>query len=60
MLYTLGWNFKVDSTAPGRLVSFGSNGSNGSTFAGRLVTVSLVLVARQAWLQYAASSFLMM
>lgn len=27
MLYTLGWNFKVDSTAPGRLVSFGSNGS---------------------------------
>lgn len=27
MLYTLGWNFKVDSTAPGRLSSFGSNGS---------------------------------
>lgn len=27
MLYTLGWNFKADSTAPGRRVSFGSNGS---------------------------------
>ena len=27
MLYTLGWNFKVNSTAPGRLSSFGSNGS---------------------------------
>jgi len=27
MTYTLGWRFKVNSTAPGRLVSFGSNGS---------------------------------
>ncbi|HLK55029.1 MAG TPA: bifunctional YncE family protein/alkaline phosphatase family protein [Chthonomonadaceae bacterium] len=27
MLYTLGWNFKVNSTAPGRRASFGSNGS---------------------------------
>jgi YVTN family beta-propeller protein len=27
MLYTLGWSFKVNSTAPGRLISFGSNGS---------------------------------
>jgi hypothetical protein len=27
MTYTLGWDFKVDSDAPGRLASFGSNGS---------------------------------
>lgn len=27
MLYTLGWSFKLDSTAPGRRASFGSNGS---------------------------------
>lgn len=27
MLYTLGWNFKANSPAPGRRVSFGSNGS---------------------------------
>lgn len=27
MTYTLGWNFKADSTAPGRRASFGSNGS---------------------------------
>ena len=27
MTYTLGWNFKVNSTAPGRRASFGSNGS---------------------------------
>jgi YVTN family beta-propeller protein len=27
MLYTLGWSFKKDTTAPGRLVAFGSNGS---------------------------------
>ncbi len=27
MLYTLGWNFKLNSTAPGRRASFGSNGS---------------------------------
>lgn len=27
MLYTLGWNFKADSSAPGRRASFGSNGS---------------------------------
>jgi YVTN family beta-propeller protein len=27
MLYTLGWNFKADSSAPGRRVAFGSNGS---------------------------------
>ena len=27
MLYTLGWDFKADSTAPGRRVAFGSNGS---------------------------------
>jgi len=27
MLYTLGWDFKLDTTAKGRLASFGSNGS---------------------------------
>ena len=27
MTYTLGWDFKKDSTAPGRRASFGSNGS---------------------------------
>ncbi|MFZ4508300.1 MAG: bifunctional YncE family protein/alkaline phosphatase family protein [Fimbriimonas sp.] len=27
MLYTLGWNFKLNSKATGRLASFGSNGS---------------------------------
>jgi YVTN family beta-propeller protein len=27
MLYTLGWSFKLNSTAPGRRASFGSNGS---------------------------------
>jgi YVTN family beta-propeller protein len=27
MTYTLGWNFKLNTTAPGRLASFGSNGS---------------------------------
>lgn len=27
MTYTLGWDFKVNSTAPGRRASFGSNGS---------------------------------
>lgn len=27
MTYTLGWNFKVQSSAPGRRYSFGSNGS---------------------------------
>ncbi len=27
MLYTLGWNFKLDTTAVGRRASFGSNGS---------------------------------
>ncbi len=27
MLYTLGWNFKLNSAAPGRRASFGSNGS---------------------------------
>jgi hypothetical protein len=27
MTYTLGWNFKADSSAPGRRASFGSNGS---------------------------------
>lgn len=27
MLYTLGWNFKLRTNAPGRLASFGSNGS---------------------------------
>ncbi len=27
MTYTLGWDFKLDSTAPGRRASFGSNGS---------------------------------
>ncbi|HLV79440.1 MAG TPA: bifunctional YncE family protein/alkaline phosphatase family protein, partial [Chthonomonadaceae bacterium] len=27
MTYTLGWNFKLDSSAPGRRASFGSNGS---------------------------------
>jgi len=27
MLYTLGWNFKLNTTATGRLASFGSNGS---------------------------------
>ena len=27
MLYTLGWNFKLDTPAAGRLASFGSNGS---------------------------------
>jgi len=27
MLYTLGWDFKLESTATGRLASFGSNGS---------------------------------
>lgn len=27
MLYTLGWDFKLHSTAPGRRASFGSNGS---------------------------------
>ncbi len=27
MTYTLGWEFKVNSTAPGRRASFGSNGS---------------------------------
>ncbi len=27
MTYTLGWDFKVDSSAPGRRASFGSNGS---------------------------------
>ncbi len=27
MTYTLGWDFKANSSAPGRLVSFGSNGS---------------------------------
>jgi YVTN family beta-propeller protein len=27
MTYTLGWDFKAQSTAPGRLASFGSNGS---------------------------------
>ena len=27
MTYTLGWNFKVNSTAPGRRASFGSSGS---------------------------------
>jgi YVTN family beta-propeller protein len=27
MTYTLGWDFKADSTAPGRRASFGSNGS---------------------------------
>lgn len=27
MTYTLGWNFKANSTAPGRRASFGSNGS---------------------------------
>jgi YVTN family beta-propeller protein len=27
MLYTLGWDFKLDTTAPGRRASFGSNGS---------------------------------
>ena len=27
MLYTLGWNFKLDSSAPGRRAAFGSNGS---------------------------------
>ncbi len=27
MTYTVGWNFKVNSTAPGRRYSFGSNGS---------------------------------
>ena len=27
MLYTLGWNFKLGSSAPGRRASFGSNGS---------------------------------
>jgi YVTN family beta-propeller protein len=27
MTYTLGWEFKVNSTAPGRLASFGSNAS---------------------------------
>ena len=27
MLYTLGWSFKLGSTAPGRRASFGSNGS---------------------------------
>ena len=27
MLYTLGWSFKLNSTAPGRRAAFGSNGS---------------------------------
>ena len=27
MTYTLGWNFKTNTTAPGRMASFGSNGS---------------------------------
>ncbi len=27
MLYTLGWSFKADSSAPGRRAAFGSNGS---------------------------------
>ena len=27
MTYTLGWDFKLQSTAPGRRASFGSNGS---------------------------------